>query len=122
LLTAAQTAAAGSQASGQAAAAVRYAQAWYRAHASVRALDDSSNHAAAVGSVLGSGPGDAGTQFRLLSASLAAGIATDQAAFGSSARAGHDAFTGLAPGVIVLTLVMAAGCAWGLNRRLAEYR
>ena len=122
LLTAAQTAAAGSQASGQAAAAVRYAQAWYKAHAAVRALDDSSNHAAAVGSVLGSGPGDAGTQFRLLSAGLAAGIAADQAAFDSSAQAGDEAFTGLEPGVIALTLVMAAGCAWGLNRRLAEYR
>jgi hypothetical protein len=122
LLTAAQTAAAGSPASGQAAAAVRYAQAWYKAHAAVRALDDSSNHAAAVGSVLGSGPGDAGTQFRLLSARLAAGIAADQAAFDSSARASDEAFTGLEPGVIVLTLVMAAGCARGLNRRLAEYR
>lgn len=122
LLTAAQTAAAGSEASGQAAAAVRHAQAWYKAHASVRALDDSSDHAAAVRSVLGSGPGDAGTQFRLLSTALTDGIAADQAAFDSSARAGHDAFTGLAPGVIALTLVMAAGCAWGLNRRLAEYR
>jgi len=122
LLTAAQTAAAGSPASGQAAAAVRYAQAWYKAHAAVRALDDSSNHAAAVGSVLGSGPGDAGTEFRLLSTGLVAGIAADQAAFDSSARAGDEAFTGLAPGVIALTLVMAVGCAWGLNRRLAEYR
>ena len=122
LLTAAQTAAAGSEASGQATAAVRYAQAWYQAHASVRALDDSGNHAAAVRSVLGSGPGDAGTQFRLLSTDLAAGIAADQATFDSSARAGDDASTGLEPGVIALTLVMVAGCAWGLNRRLAEYR
>jgi hypothetical protein len=24
--------------------------------------------------------------------------------------------------MIVASLVMAAGCAWGLNRRLAEYR
>jgi hypothetical protein len=122
LLTAAQTAAAGSEASGQATAAVSSAQAWYKAHASVRALDNSGNHTAAVGSVLGSGPGDAGTQFRLLSAGLATGIAADQATFDSRARAGYDAFTGLEPGVIALTLIMVAGCAWGLNRRLAEYR
>jgi len=25
-------------------------------------------------------------------------------------------------GMIVAALIMAAGCAWGLNRRLAEYR
>jgi hypothetical protein len=25
-------------------------------------------------------------------------------------------------GVAVLALAMAAGCAWGLSRRLAEYR
>ena len=35
-------------------------------------------------------------------------------------RAG--AFTGLEAGTAVLALVMAAGCAWGLSKRLAEYR
>ena len=73
-------------------------------------------------SVLGLGPGDAGTQFGALSTDLAAGIAADQATFDSSARSGQGAFTGLEPGVIAAALVMAIGCAWGLNRRLAEYR
>ena len=36
--------------------------------------------------------------------------------------AGSDAFTGLAAGIAVLALVMAVGSAWGLSRRLAEYR
>jgi len=40
----------------------------------------------------------------------------------SNAAAGSDAFTGLEAGIIVLALVMAAGCGWGLTRRLAEYR
>lgn len=122
LLTVAQTAAAGSEASASVTAAAGHAQAWYRAHAAVRALDDSGKHAAAVNSVLGSGPGDAGGQFGLLSADLAAGMAADQAAFDSSARAGRDAYTALEPGVIAAALVMMIGCAWGLNRRLAEYR
>jgi hypothetical protein len=39
-----------------------------------------------------------------------------------SAAAGSGAFTGLVAGVAVLALAMAAGCAWGLSRRLAEYR
>jgi hypothetical protein len=95
------------------------AQAWYRAHAALRALDDGGNHAAAVQSALA---GEAATSFARLSATLMDGINTHQAVFASSARGGRDAFTGLAAGMIVASLVMVAGCSWGLSRRLAEYR
>jgi hypothetical protein len=95
------------------------AQAWYRAHAALRAMDDSGNHAAAVQSAL---TGRAAATFSRLSADLSNGINADQAVFASDARGGRDAFTGLAVGMIVASLIMAAGCAWGLNRRLAEYR
>ena len=95
------------------------AQAWYRAHAALRALDDGGNHAAAVRSALA---GDAATSFARLSVTLSDGINAHQAVFASSARGGRDAFTGLAAGMIVASLVMVAGCAWGLSRRLAEYR
>ena len=54
--------------------------------------------------------------------SLDRAIAADQAVFRSRAVAARDAFTGLEAGVIVLALVMAAGCARGLSRRIAEYR
>jgi len=100
-------------------AAVADAQAWYQAHAALRSLDDSGNHAAAVQSAL---TGDAAAKFALLSAALRDGITAHQAVFTSSARNGRDAFTGLAAGMVVASLVMVAGCAWGLNRRLAEYR
>ena len=99
--------------------AVADAQAWYRAHAALRALDDGGKHAVAVQSALG---GDAATSFARLSATLSDGINAHQAVFASSARGGRDAFTGLAAGMIVASLVMVAGCAWGLSRRLAEYR
>jgi hypothetical protein len=95
------------------------AQAWYRAHAALRALDDGGNHAAAVQSALA---GEAATSFARLSATLMDGINTHQAVFASSARGGRNAFTGLAAGMIVASLVMVAGCSWGLSRRLAEYR
>jgi hypothetical protein len=95
------------------------AQAWYRAHAELRKLDNSGKHAEAVQSAL---YGDAATSFATLSAALSKGINADQAVFASSARGGRDAFTGLAAGMIVASLVMVAGCAWGLSRRLAEYR
>ena len=107
------------QSSGNGGSAVADAQAWYRAHAALRKLDDGGNHAAAVKSAL---TGDAATKFALLSATLSEGIDAHQAVFASSARGGRDAFTGLAAGMIVASLVMVAGCAWGLSRRLAEYR
>jgi hypothetical protein len=104
---------------GTVSAAAADAQAWFRAHAALRALDDSGNHAAAVQSAL---TGEAAVRFARLSADLSNGIDADQAVFASDARGGRDAFTGLAVGMIVASLIMAAGCAWGLNRRLAEYR
>jgi hypothetical protein len=122
LLTAAQAAAEGSRASSAAAGAVRDAQAWYVSHARVRTLDDQGAHAQAVASVLGTSPGDAGVLFARLSGDISTGMTADQAAFDSSAQAGAGDFTALAPGVAVAALVMAAGCAWGLSRRLAEYR
>ena len=95
------------------------ARAWYQAHAALRAKDNAGDHAGAVASAL---TGDAATRFATLSATLSQGIDARQAVFASSARHGRDAFTGLAVGMIVASLVMVAGCAWGLNRRLAEYR
>lgn len=126
LLTVARSAAAGSAASGATSAAIGDARAWYAAHAGLRTVDDGGDHPAAVRSALGSasssGASDAGTAFARLSADFAAGIAAGQATFDSSARAGADGFTALEAGVIAAALVMAAGCAWGLNRRIAEYR
>jgi hypothetical protein len=122
LLTAAQAAAAGGPAASAADAAVRDARAWYAAHAAVRALDDKGSHAGAVASVLGTEPGDAGAAFAKLTAELSAGMTADQATFDASAQAGAGDFTALAPGVAVAALIMAACCAWGLSRRLVEYR
>jgi hypothetical protein len=99
--------------------AVSEARAWYQAHAALRAKDNAGDHADAVTSAL---TGDAGTRFAKLSTTLSEGIDAHQAVFASSARSGRDAFTGLAVGMIVASLVMVVGCAWGLSRRLAEYR
>jgi hypothetical protein len=116
-LLAAVQAAAGSGGPGRDVAAE--ARAWYQAHAALRLKDDAGNHADAVASAQS---GDAATSFKRLSTTLSDGIDTHQAVFAASARGGRDAFTGLAVGMIVASLVMVAGCAWGLSRRLAEYR
>ena len=95
------------------------AKAWYQAHAALRAQDNGGAHSDAVKAALN---GDAFTTFERLSTTLTQGISDRQAVFASSARSGRDAFTGLAIGMAVAALVMVAGCAWGLSRRLAEYR
>jgi hypothetical protein len=100
-------------------AAAAEARAWYQAHAALRTKDNGGDHAAAVKSALN---GDAATGFAALSTTLSDGVESHQAVFASSARDGRNAFTGLAAGMIVASLVMVAGCAWGLSRRLAEYR
>jgi hypothetical protein len=109
---------AGVQAAGGSGAAAD-AQAWYTAHAALRQEDNSGQHPAAVQSAQN---GDAAAKFGQLSTALSDGINAHQAVFASSARGGRDAFTGLTAGMIAASLVMVAGCAWGLSRRLAEYR
>jgi hypothetical protein len=103
----------------QAQAAATAAKAWYKAHAALRAVDDSGNHTGAVSSALN---GAAATQFAALRTALDNGITADQAVFARNARDGRNAFTGVAIGMVIAALGMMSGCAWGLTRRLAEYR
>ncbi len=88
----------------------------------MRFLDDNGNHLQAVHLVTAPGPDHSGTLFPRLDGSLTRAISADQAVFQANATAGRNAFTGLEAGVIVLALIMAAGCARGLSKRLAEYR
>jgi hypothetical protein len=122
LLTNAVTAARGSPGAGPAAAAATAATAWYGAHQTVRSLDNNGQHTRAIALATTPGPGHSDTLFTRLDGSLTTAIAADQAVFRSHAVAGRSAFTGLEIGVIVLALIMAAGCAYGLSKRLAEYR
>jgi hypothetical protein len=53
---------------------------------------------------------------------LAAGISADHASFTATASRGDGALGGLAAGMGIASLLMASGGAWGLSRRIAEYR
>ena len=127
LLTKAQQAAAGSPSATRATAAVKAAPAWFAQHQVVRADDNGDNpsvagggtHQEAVTLVVSGASGEA---FQVLSTDLSDAITQDNAAFASHAQAGQGAFTGLEPGIVVATLAMVAALAWGLSRRLAEYR
>jgi hypothetical protein len=103
-------------------AAVTEARAWFAAHATLRSADDNGRHPAAVASALGSQPGNAGAAFTRLSRDLSAATDSDQSVFNSTARSASSAYTGLEAVTIAAALLMAAACAWGLSRRLAEYR
>jgi hypothetical protein len=122
LLTSAAASSGGSPGAAQVAAAERDAQAWYQANEQIYRLDVAANYAAETQLVLGTGPGSSAAGFSSLEADLGRAITADQVVFQSSAAAGAGAFTGLEAGVIAGAVVMAAGCAWGLNRRLEEYR
>src|SRR5215470_10730288 len=122
LLTDAVTAARGSAGAGPAAVAASTATTWYGVHRTVRFLDDNGHHSQAILLVTTPGPRHSGTLFTRLDGSLTSAIAADQAVFHRHAAAGSNAFVGLEVGVIVVALIMAAGCARGLTTRLAEYR
>ena len=109
-------------AAGPIAAARRDASAWFAVNQEAQKLDKALDYGAETRLVIGSGPGTAGTLFGRLEADLDAAIRVGQATFADSAAAGSSAFTGLEAGVVVLALIMATGSAWGLSRRLAEYR
>lgn len=122
LLTDAAVTARGSRGEPQAAAALRDAPAWFAVHRQVRSLDDSGQVASAFGRALGTGRGDSGYWFDRLDADLTGAIAADHASFRSAAQQGRDDLAFLEAGMIALSLVMVVGCAWGISRRLAEYR
>jgi hypothetical protein len=122
LLTAALTAAHGTPAAPAVAATVRDAGSWFAAHSAVRSLDDNAKHGTAVDSVLGTASGTTGAAYDRLLAAIATATSQDQTVFDSTAGSASGAYTGLEPGLIVASLIMAAGCAWGISRRLAEYR
>jgi hypothetical protein len=122
LLTRAAAAAQGSPGARGAAAAAAAAPAWYATHRQVRALDDNGDYPGAVNLAIGPEARSSGAMFQRVQTQLTSAIGADQAAFASAAAHGQDALTGLGAGMIVAALLMAAGCAWGLLSRLAEYR
>jgi hypothetical protein len=70
--------------------------------------------------VIGTGPGSSSAGFARLEADLHRAVSADQADF--SASAGSGSFGALQAGMIIAALLVAAGSACGLSRRLAEYR
>ena len=122
LLSTAAAASRGGPGAGPAAAAVRDAGPWYTANEQVYRLDVAASYAHETQLVIGTGRGSSAAGFQRLERDLSRAVAADQVTFRSAATAGAGAFGRLEAGIIVVSLLMAAGCAWGISRRLAEYR
>lgn len=116
------TAAAASSAAGKDAAEVTAAKSaasiWYGSSDAAFRLDNGHVYDQETTLVIGT----SGTDFTTLVNDLQLAITRDQGVFRSDAAAGSSAFGGLEAVVIVAALLMVAGCARGLSRRLAEYR
>jgi hypothetical protein len=121
LLTEAAVASGGGPAARPVAIAAREAPAWYALNQQVFRLDLAAHYAAETQLVIGTGPASSANALTGLETDLSDAMAADQAVFHASVTAGAGAFGGLAAGVIAAALIMSAGCAWGLQRRLAEY-
>jgi hypothetical protein len=72
--------------------------------------------------VVGTGAGGTSSGYAALEGDITKAINADQAVFKSAATQGANALDPLAGVVIAASLLMALGCAWGISRRLAEYR
>jgi hypothetical protein len=98
------------------------AGAWFAANDRMQTLDAAYNYGAETQLAIGTGPGSSATLFSRLSSDLSGAIAADQATFTANAPAGQSTFATLEIAIIALAVIMAAGCGWGLTRRIAEYR
>ena len=107
---------------GWATAAAHDVQGWYAVIGQAYALDSRARYTTETALVIGPAAGASTAGFARVEGDLSRAIDADHAAFHTSATAGRDAFTGLDAVIIAAALLMAAGCAWGLSRRLAEYR
>jgi hypothetical protein len=122
LLTSAAATSSGGVGAQWTAAASRDVQAWYRVNEQAYALDGAAQYLQETRLVTEPGPGRSTAGFTQVETDLSRAIAAGQVIFQGGATSGENAFTGLEAGIIVIAVLMACGCAWGLNIRLAEYR
>ena len=122
LLDNARAAATDSAVGERVAAAIADSRAWTRAHADIRAADDSGDYTTAVRLAVEQIPEGAAPAFDKLDADLRDAIERTRATFGDKVSDASGALAGTVAAVIVLAVVTAAGSAAGIWRRLKDYR
>jgi len=112
----------GSPAANLVAAAGQQATSWYTANGTVYTLGNASDYRHERDAVIGTQAGSSAAGYKVLEGDIESAIGDDQTTFENAASAGANALDPLEPVVITASLLMAIGSAWGLSRRLAEYR
>ncbi|MFF7021030.1 hypothetical protein ACFY97_08440 [Streptomyces klenkii] len=103
-------------------AAIKDVRTWQQRHGEVRVLaDDRGDYKDALQKVIGD-KDSTGASFDRVDTELERALAYEQDEFRQAADDGRGAFSGLAAGAAVLTVLGAAGAVAGIGRRLSEYR
>lgn len=103
-------------------AAIDNTNAFLEAHTRIRQLDDDGQYEQAVESATGNAPDSAATAFARLDENLLTALNDGRQEFVDQTLGARAALTGLVPGIVVLTLLAAAGITMGITQRLREYR
>lgn len=97
-------------------------QAWTTAHTEIRRLDDSGEYRQAVALAIDDTAAGAGPAFTAVDDSLGKAIALSKQRFDAEVQSARSSLSWSVAGVVALTLLGLAGCAWGMWQRLKEYR
>ncbi|HEU5469709.1 MAG TPA: hypothetical protein VFV67_03580 [Actinophytocola sp.] len=103
-------------------AAIDNTDAYLKAHDRIREQDDAGQYEAAVKIATGAEPDSAATAFAELDGNLLEALRLGRQEFVDQTDGARRALAGLAPGIVVLTLIAAAGITVGIAARLREYR
>ncbi|WP_236794593.1 hypothetical protein [Amycolatopsis sp. GM8] len=98
------------------------AQTWAGAHAGIRAADDQGDYVTAVQRATDAGPAGAAGVFDRLDRDLQGAIDRTRDTFGAEVNDASRSLAGAMAAVTVLAVVVAAGSALGIWRRLRDYR
>jgi hypothetical protein len=115
-------------ASGNAAAASSIAAAqrdlpgWLAGNAQIYKLGVAANYKAERAMIIGTGATSSAVGYSRLYSDIGRALAASQQTFASRANSGAGAFGPLLGVVIAASLLMAAGAAWGVSKRISEYR
>jgi hypothetical protein len=102
--------------------AAEQTRAWLAAHKAVRDLDNRGQYNEAVAAAVGTGGPATASIASDLDGTLAAAITHNSERFVLETRRADRALRGLDVGLAVLTVLLAVGMVYGIQRRMAEYR
>lgn len=100
----------------------RAGPAWLAVHTRLRAREGAGDHAGAVALATGTDAGSAGAAFARTDATVSRAVEAATARFTEAAASARAVQTALAPGLVVLGVVAAAGVGIGIGARLREYQ